>query len=433
MSESKSTPPVPSRFARLARRALPWLVAVTVLVGGVFVYLRWSQSHAAPAVEYKTAPADKRKIVGKVTASGTLQALVTVQVGTQVSGRIQKLFVDFNSPVKKGDAIAKIDPQMFAASVAQAHASYDAAKASVEQANAKQADAQLTADRTHALAAQSLASAIDVQAADTAVTVAKANVDAAKASLEQAKAQLDLAQVNLSYTDIVSPIDGVVISRNVDVGQTVAASLQAPVLFTIAEDLKKMQVNTNIAEGDVGRLQPGMPTSFTVDAFPGQRFKGKVSQIRNAAQTVQNVVTYDAVIDVENDDLKLRPGMTANVTINYETRDDALALPNAALRFRPPPGMVAGASGGASASGSGSADGGGGRRGPRDDGDSRTVWVMRAGVAAPVTVKIGLSDGTVTEITGGDLAAGDLVVTDATVNGAAATTAAAAGGTRRLF
>ena len=169
------------------------------------------------------------------------------------------------------------------------------------------------------------------------MSVTAAQVDVAAASVAQSEAQLHQAQANLSYTDIISPIDGVVISRSVDVGQTVAASLPAPVLFTIAEDLTKMQVNTNVSEGDVGRLEDGMPAYFTVDAFPGERFKGKIRQIRNAATTVQNVVTYDAVIDVDNADLRLRPGMTANVTVIYADKKDVLAVPNAALRFKPPP------------------------------------------------------------------------------------------------
>jgi len=305
--------------------------------------------------------------------------------------------------------------------VMQAKANYDSAKAAVAQSDAKVKDAQLTLDRVRALSAQGLAAAQDVQAADTALLVAKSNVDASKAQLEQASAQLSQTNVNLGYTNIISPIDGVVISRNVDVGQTVAASLQAPVLFTIAEDLKKMQVNTNVAEGDVGRLQPDMPAFFSVDAFPGQRFKGKISQIRNAPQTVQNVVTYDAVIDVDNDELKLRPGMTANVTINYETREDAIAVPNAALRFRPPPQLT---NTQPSASGSASAPMKKPQRGDAAD-TSRTVWVQDDATRAhPVTVNIGLSDGTVTEITSGTLAPGDMVVTDATVNATASTSTA---------
>jgi HlyD family secretion protein len=424
--------PAPSPTKRRLRKVLPWVVILLCLLGGAFAYFRYSQSHKAPDVEYKVAAVERRRIVGRVTASGTLQAVVTVQVGTQVSGRVQFLYADFNSQVKKGELIAKIDPQLFLAAVAQAHANYDSAQAGVEQAQAKVADAQMTDDRAKRLMAQSLASQMDVQAADTALRVANANLEVSKASLEQSRAALNQSNVNLSYTSIVSPIDGVVISRNVDVGQTVAASLSAPVIFTIAEDLRKMQVNTNIAEGDVGRLKEDMEARFTVDAFPGLTFKGKISQIRNAAQTVQNVVTYDAVIDVVNDDLKLRPGMTANVTINYDTRDQALAVPNAALRFRPPPSLVASAP---SSSGSAPPAVSSSGRGKKDDLDAKTVWVQDGARLRPVSVKIGLSDGTMTEVVSGELNEGDKVVTDATAAAGAATTTAAPGGTgmRRPF
>ena len=416
---------------------IPWLVLLVAIVGGGVAYWRYRQAHAPAPITYKTVAVERRKITGRVTASGTLQALVTVQVGTQVSGRLQKINVDFNSKVKKGELIAKIDPLLFQAAVAQARANHASAAAGVLQAEAKSKDADRVYTRTKALNAQSLASQADVETAETNLAVARAGIDVAKASLEQAKAQLNQTEVNLSYTNIMSPIDGVVISRAVDVGQTVAASLQAPVLFTIAEDLAKMQVNTNIAEGDVGRLAPGMPTYFTVDAFPGQRFNGKISQIRNAAQTVQNVVTYDAVIEVDNADLRLRPGMTANVTIIYDSRDQVLAVANSAMRFKPPPAMT----GAASASASGSAGSspvpmptGRGRKGEGDG--SRTVWVLEGDKAHSVAIKLGLSDGTVTEVLGDDLKEGALVVIDATVNGAsAAATPAAASPVRggRMF
>ncbi len=434
MSEIVAQPvhaPAGPRILRRLRAALPWVLVLAIGAGGYFGYRRYAATRSPIEPEYKVATASKRRIVGRVTASGTLQAVVTVQIGSQVSGRIQHLYADFNSPVKKGELIAKIDPQLFAASVAQASANYSAARANVAQAQAKLSDAQLTRARVQGLAAQQLATGVDVQAAETALAVSTAALDVSKASLLQAQAQLELARVNLSYTSIVSPIDGVVISRSVDVGQTVAASLQAPVLFTIAEDLRKMQVNTNVSEGDVGRIKAEMRASFVVDAFPGMRFAGKVSQIRNAAQAVQNVVTYDAVIDVDNNELKLRPGMTANVTINFDTREDALAVPNAALRFRPPPGVA----GSAPPAASGSA----GRRGKPapDEADSRTLWVQRAGVVTPVSVKVGLSDGTVTEITGGALAEGDSVVSDATLPAgstpAASPAGATTGGARRLF
>ncbi len=406
------------------KKWLVWLGVVVVLGALAYGGYRYQKAHAAPEISWKTAPVEKKKIAARVTASGTLQATVTVQVGAQVSGRIAKLMVDFNSTVKKGQLVAKIDPQLFQAAVEQAHASWVSSKASVAKAEAQEKDAVLSLQRTKALADQALASAADLQTAQTNLDVAKAATDVSKASLEQATANLHQAQVNLSYTDIFSPIDGTVISRSVDVGQTVAASLQAPVLFTIAEDLRKMQVHTNVAEGDVGRLEPGMDATFTVDAFPGQTFKGKVGQIRNAAQTVQNVVTYDAVIDVDNSDLRLRPGMTATVTIIYAERDDAIAVPNAALRFHPPAeaasamGMPSGSSsarhphGPRPPSSAAPAASGGGPHGERKE-----VFVLRDGKPEAKWIATGLSDGTVTELVKGDLQPGDEVVTDVVVGG----------------
>jgi HlyD family secretion protein len=238
----------------------------------------------------------------------------------------------------------------------------------------------------------------------------------------QARAALNQAEVNLGYTDIRSPINGVVISRSVDVGQTVAASLQAPTIFTIAEDLAKMQVDTSVAEADVGRLKDGTQATFTVDAYPSEIFRGTVRQIRNSPQTVQNVVTYDAVIDVANADLKLKPGMTANVTFVYAEKDDVLKIPNAALRFKPPPALLAEAGRGGNAAAGARPDGvkadagrsGGkpeGARGPETP-DRRTVWVLKEGKPSPLRIRTGISDGTATEILEGDLQAGGEVITD---------------------
>jgi HlyD family secretion protein len=428
------------------KKLIPWLVVLLVLAGGGYGIWRYQKSHAAPELSWKTAPVEQKKLAAKVTASGTLQATVTVQVGAQVSGRIQKLNADFNSTVKKGQLLAKLDPELFRAAVEQANANHLSATAGVTKAQAQEKDAQLSAARAKALFDQSLASAADLQTAETNSVVAKAATEVAKASLAQANASLHQAQVNLSYTEIFSPIDGTVISRAVDVGQTVAASLSAPVLFTIAEDLHKMQVHTSVAEGDVGRLQAGMDASFTVDAFPGQTFEGKVSQIRNSSTTVQNVVTYDAVIELENAALKLRPGMTATVTVNYAERPDAIVVSNAALRFHPPPeaasavagdggaapahsswdggvsggGAGGGAPGGHRARPAGSAGGSGGRP---EGLEKRTLYVMRGNTPEAVSVVTGLSDGTVTEIVRGDVKPGDLVVVDVTVSGKAASAA----------
>jgi HlyD family secretion protein len=413
------------------------LLGLVLVAFGIVAYWRYSQANKPPDIQYRTQPVEKRRILGKVTASGTLQAVVTVQVGSQVSGRIQKLMADFNSSVKKGELIAKIDPQLFQAAVEQASANYSSAGANVVKAQAQALDAERQFTRAKALKAEGLTSQADLDTAETNVGVARAQIDVAKAALEQARAALNQAKVNLSYTSILSPIDGTVISRSVDVGQTVAASLQAPILFTIAEDLKKMRVNTNVAEADVGRLQAGMPAYFTVDAFPGQRFKGKIAEIRNAPQTLQNVVTYDAVIDVDNSDMRLRPGMTANVSINYAERDGALAVPNAALRFRPPP-EVAGSSSGDARRGPGAA--GGPRVGNHADGgvgdtpnDARTVWILRGASAQPESIHLGLSDGSVTEVIDGNLHEGDAVVLDATVAGKPSGGPSGTGALRRVF
>ncbi len=251
-----------------------------------------------------------------------------------------------------------------------------------------------------------------------------ASVEQAKGQLAQALAQLDQARTNLRYTDILSPTDGVVISRAVNVGQTVAASLQAPMIFTIAQDLRKMEVHTNVAESDIGRLKPGMRVSFTVDAYPGEPFRGSIRDIRNAPQVVQNVVTYDAVIDVANDELKLKPGMTATVSVVTDRRSDVLAIPNAALRFRPEavgaaghalqqarrrmPAVAARASGQAGSQG-GWSRGGDGEEGGREP-VKRTVYVLVDGEPAPREVSTGITDGRVTEITGGDLKEGESVI-----------------------
>jgi HlyD family secretion protein len=426
------------------KKRIVWIVLLLALVAGGVAAWRYQVSHRPPDVQYKTAPVDRRSVVGKVTASGTLSAIVTVQVGTQVSGRVAKLYADFNSHVKKGELVAKIDPQLFEASVQQAQAGYFQAQASVEtaQANASNADKQLA--RTKALKEQNLAAQADLDTAEANVATTHAAIDGAKASLAQSAAQLHQAQVNLSYTSIISPIDGVVISRSVDLGQTVAASLSAPTLFTIAQDLTKMQVDTSVSEGDVGRLQVGMRTYFTVDSYPGQRFNGEIRQIRNAATTVQNVVTYDAVIDVPNDDLRLRPGMTANVTVVYDERRDVLAVPNAALRFRPPPSIAGSSSPGRPhrrARGEGSAasrdkddpppDKPEGKPDPKTE--AKNVWVLRGGTPQSVSVHTGLSDGTVTEILDG-LEEGDQVVTDTlNADGSAPSSTATSTTVRRLF
>jgi HlyD family secretion protein len=404
----------------MTRRRLTWLAAAVAVAAAAVGLWRWQASRAKPKVQMDTVAVDRGRIVAKVTATGTLSALVTVQVGSQVSGRIAALYADFNSAVRKGERIAKIDPALFQATVEQARANYVAAQGNLAKARAQAVDAQRQRDRARALAERKLIAQADYDTASSNAEAAQATVEAASGSVEQARAALHQAQVNLAYTDILSPTKGVVISRNVDVGQTVAASLQAPTLFVIAEDLAKMQVDTSVAEADVGRLKAGMPASFTVDAYPSEVFRGTVRQIRNAPQTVQNVVTYDAVIDVDNAELKLKPGMTANVTFVYAEKDDVLRLPNAALRFRPTPEMLAAARPGAGSGNAGAARGGqapgpGGRSPARgaEAHDQRTIWILRDGKPAPVRIRIGISDGSLTEVAEGEVQPGDPVITDA--------------------
>jgi len=406
----------------------------------------------APRSPYhlEKATVDRGTITGKVTATGSLSALVTVQVGSQVSGRIQDLAVDFGSHVRKGDVIARLDPRLFDAAMEQATANRQAAQATLAQKQAKQVHAQRELERAKALAAKKLIAPaeLDARAADAAA--ATAAVAAAVGNLAQARAEQHQAAVNLGYTTIVSPIGGTVISRNVDVGQTVAASLQAPTLFTIAEDLGKMQVHTAVSEADVGKLAAGMPATFTVDAYPREKFHGVIRQIRDAPQTLQNVVTYDAVIDVDNDALKLKPGMTANVTFVYAERKNVLRVPTAALRFRPPDQLVA-AGGGAKAGAKAAQksaektaekaakraakkaaklaamEGGAEAAEPAaavpppvkanaggDDADRRSVWLLRAnGALAEMPVVVGVVDGARVEVDSPSLKEGDVVITDA--------------------
>jgi HlyD family secretion protein len=350
---------------------------------------------AGDGAAFETAEAARGPIAARVTATGTLSPLVEVQVGSQVSGRIQELLADFNDPVTRGQVIARIDPRLFETEVARARANETAAGAAVARARADLTDARLKHERASGLYARGMGAKADADTAQAAFEAAQAALASAEAAREQARAALAQAETNLGYTTIYSPIDGVVISRDVDVGQTVAASLQTPTLFTIAEDLRKMEVHTHVAEADVGRLRAGMPVEFGVDAWPGERFRGAVKEVRYAPETVQNVVTYDAVVSVDNAELKLRPGMTAEVVFLVEERADALTVPNAALRFVPPDELLADVAAPPAAEGGGA---------------SRVLWVLEGGAPKPVRVQVGITDGRNTEVSGGGLAAGDRVI-----------------------
>lgn len=315
------------------KRALLTLVVVAVVGGSVYVYYSYRKSGPKPSVA--TAPVTRGAVVDTVGATGTLQAVTTVQVGTQVSGTIQSLYADFNSLVKKGQVLARLDPSLFQTQIEQARANLVRAQADVERLRVSVDDARTKLARARELSQRSLIPKTDLETAEVNVRSAEAQTRSADAQVTQAQASLNQNQVNLQHTVIEAPIDGLVISRNVDVGQTVAASMQAPTLFVLAADLTKMQVVANLDESDVGRIRPGQHVTFRVDAYPAETFDGNVSQVRLEPKVQQNVVTYATVIDVPNNDLKLKPGMTANVNVEIARATNVLRVPNAALRFRP--------------------------------------------------------------------------------------------------
>ena len=434
----------------------------------------WEWVEGRADVEYRTATVGRGDIDVTVSATGNPNAVVTVQVGSQVSGNIQALLADFNTKVSKGQLIARIDPAPFQTKVNQAHATLDAARASVanSQAVVEQAragiqaatsslaaavanvtkaealvdDARVKVDRRVVMLAQNATAKEDLETAQTTYTSAVAdrealiaqkqaaedNVKVAKAQLnvanslvaaneaqvKQYTAALESAQIDLDHTSITAPVDGVVVSRSVDVGQTVAASLSAPTLFLIAQDLTKMQVDTNVSEADVGRVRVNQPATFTVDAYPGRTFTGTVTSIREAPINVQNVITYDAVIGVSNPDLTLFPGMTANVKVLVSQRPNALKVPNAALRYHP-----------ASDSSQSARPAGNARAQASPE---KAVWVLD-GKDQPrrVVVTTGETDGAFTEVTGGALNEGDRVILAALTKSAAATAGRPGGGVGR--
>ena len=369
------------------KRFLPVGVIIVALLIILLVVRRCTSSSAS---NYQTATVTRGPITQLVTATGTLNPVVNVQVGSQVSGNIQKLFADFNSEVKAGQTVAQIDPALFQAAVTQAEGDLATSQAALELA-------KLNATRTETLFKQKNSSQQDLDQATAALHQAEGNVKIKQGALDKAKADLD-------HCTITSPIDGVVISRNVDVGQTVAASLQAPVIFAIANDLTKMQIDSNVAEADIGAVSVDQDVDFTVDAFPTRTFHGKVVQVRNAPITVQNVVTYDTVIGVSNPDLKLKPGMTANVAIIIAHKDNVLQLKNAALRFRPPEAATS------DQARSTSSPSGQRPTGARERKPERTVYILSYGRPKSVQIKTGISDGIVTEVTEGSKE-GDRVVT----------------------
>jgi HlyD family secretion protein len=371
--EEPSVPPGPARAAVPARhRRLVAGIAVAVLVVVGLAIGAWLYLGPAPAVRYVTQPVTRGSVARKVSATGTVNPQLTIIVGSYVSGVIQQLFCDYNTVVKAGQVCAKIDPRPF-------QAAFDQYSAQMLRDQAILAKDRMDLARYQKLLAQD--SIARQQAEDAELT---ARQDEATVKLDQAL--VDAAKLNLGYTDIVSPVDGTVVSRNVTQGQTVAASFQTPTLFLIATDLAKMQVDTNTSESDVGNVKEGNRATFTVDAYPQRVFSGTVTQLRQSPQTVQNVVTYDAVVTVDNPDLALMPGMTASTQIVIAERADVLRVPDQALRYAPE-----------------------GAAAPQA-GQSR-VWVIRNGRPAAVAVEVGLDDDSYTEVVKGDLAVGDQVVT----------------------
>ncbi|HEY8232926.1 MAG TPA: efflux RND transporter periplasmic adaptor subunit [Vicinamibacteria bacterium] len=320
---------------------------VWIALGALALAAGWAFLRARPdPVRFTTGSVDRGDVVEVVGATGTLEAVTTVQLGSQVSGTIDSLHADFNSTVKKGQVVARLDPSLFQARRGQAEANLLAARANVDRAKASVEDMRQKYDRARELAAQKLLPQSDLETAKANYDGALAQLKANEAAQSQSQANLNQADVDLSHTIIATPIDGVVISRNVDVGQTVAASFQAPVLFLIANDLTRMRVNASVDEADVGRVREGQEVTFHVDAFPERDFLGRVEQVRLNPTAVQNVVTYNTIVAVDNQDLLLRPGMTATVSIVVRKAADALRLPASALRFRPEGFVRPGAGGG---------------------------------------------------------------------------------------
>src|SRR4051812_42245573 len=369
------------------KRTTTIAVLVVLVVAALLVLRRCSGPGAA---SYQTAPVTRGPMTQAVTATGTLNPVVNVQVGSQVSGNIAKLFADFNSQVKAGQVVAQIDPAIFQATVTQAEGDLASAQAALELA-------RTNAKRTEDLVRKQNSAQADLDQAMDTLHQSEANVKIKQGALAKAKADLD-------HCTITSPIDGVVISRSVDVGQTVAASLQAPIIFAIANDLTKMQIDSNVAEADVGMVAVDQSVDFTVDAFPARTFHGKVVQVRNAPITVQNVVTYDTVIGVSNADQKLKPGMTANVSVMIAHRDDVLQIKNAALRYRPADAAATPQQVKVNSAPNVRPPAGRERR------SERTVYVLSGDRPKPVQIKTGISDGAVTEVLEG-LSEGDQVVT----------------------
>jgi HlyD family secretion protein len=371
-----------------------WLIAglVSLLVVAAVAVTWWALEDRS-TVHYTTIPVTRGAIIRTVTATGTVNPELTIIVGTYVSGVIQQLYCDYNTQVKKGQVCAKIDPRPYQTIVDQNKANLAIAKAQLEKDKASLTYMKLSYDRAARLVQTNAVSQDAVDSAKSNYEQAQAQIVFDEATIQHRQAALDAALVNLDYTDIISPVDGTVVSRSVTMGQTVAASFQTPTLFLIATDLAKMEVDTNVSESDIGGVKMGNKAIFTVDAFPKRLFHGTVTQVRQSPQTVQNIVTYDVLVSVDNSDLALKPGMTASNRIVIDQRNDALRVPNQALRYAPG-GLQAAA----------------GQPGAADIGQAQ-IFVLRDGKPAAIPVIVGLDDETFTELVSGEVKPGDLVIT----------------------
>jgi HlyD family secretion protein len=387
-----------------------WIAAAAVAL--LVLVLFWTFGGSSAKIRYVTQAVERGSLVVTVTATGSVQPTKKVDISSELSGTVRKVLVDYNSPVKAGQTLAELDTEKLNATVQSSRAKLAAARAKVTEAKATVVEKQRDLERKRTLAGKQVGSQQDLDVSQAAYDRAQAALASAEADVGAAQADLRLNETNMAKACICSPIDGVVLKRNVDPGQTVASSLQAPVLFSIAEDLKQMELQVDVDEADVGKVKSGQTATFSVDAFPERRFPAKIRDVRYASETIQGVVTYKAVLTIDNSELLLRPGMTATAEIRVMQVADATLIPNAALRYAPP----------ASTS---SSD----RRsflqrilpGPppfrkatkrEDMGDKRIVWILKNGAPASVPIMVGASDGRKTEVKSGDIAPGQVIIVD---------------------
>jgi HlyD family secretion protein len=413
------------------KKVIIGIVVLVVAAGIVFGFTYFNRNNNN-GIQYELTAIDKGTVTALVDTTGTLNPVITVDIGSQVSGKIENIYVDFNSPVKAGQILTELEQLTFQTKVQQNEANYLSSVATLDKSKVSLENSNKKYERAKSLFEKDLISYEELESAEVQYLSAKADLQSSEARLEQAKAQLETSKVDLSYTIIKSPIDGVVINRNINVGQTVAASFQAPVLFQVANDLTKMQVECSVDEADIGRVKEGQTAQFTVDAFPNENFTGVVKQVRYSPEVIQNVVTYTTIVDVDNPDIKLRPGMTATISIVVGEAKNALRVPNSALRFQPPPEVLQAlfeemrremqAKRGQNSQADGQSEKRGhqanfqmgqgmGRMGSRMR-DRARVWIQdENGKLNMVSIRTGVTDNAFTEITGGDIKEGQEVIT----------------------